>query len=194
MEPINGWHEVEEAGSFEKIELGGHICVILDARCEDTRSGNKMLVVAYDFAKEDKQAGYYTAQFEVNKKKDPNVKYRGTYYQGYGTEQSTPYFKAFINRILESNPGYQWDWDEKGLKGKRFCGVFGREEYLNDKGESKFSIKCMQVKDVSDLENVEIPTDKLLDKKPNTHIVQNGFTTQHTYTSTLDISSDDLPF
>ena len=50
MEPINGWNELEEAGSFEKIELGGHICAIVGARTEVSKSGNKMLVIAYDFA------------------------------------------------------------------------------------------------------------------------------------------------
>lgn len=59
MEPINGWNELEEAGSFEKIELGGHICAIVGARTEVSKSGNKMLVIAYDFAPEDKQPGYY---------------------------------------------------------------------------------------------------------------------------------------
>ena len=61
MEPINGWNELEEAGSFEKIELGGHICAIVGARTEVSKSGNKMLVIAYDFAPEDKQPGYYGA-------------------------------------------------------------------------------------------------------------------------------------
>ena len=43
--------------------------------------------------------GYYDAMLAVDRKKDPNAKWRGTYYQGYGTEQSNPYFKAFINQM-----------------------------------------------------------------------------------------------
>lgn len=191
MEPINGWNELEETGSFEKIELGGHICVIVGARTEVSKSGNKMLVIAYDFAPEDKQPGYYDAMLAVDRKKDPKAKWRGTYYQGYGTEQSNPYFKAFINRILESNPGYIWSWDEGSLKGKKFCGVFGREEYLNDKGKSKFATKCMYVRAVSEIDNVTIPEDKLLKK---TSVPSGGFTPQQAYASHLDIRDDDLPF
>lgn len=41
-----------------------------------------MLVIAYDFAPEDKQPGYYGAMLAADRKKDPNAKWRGTYYQG----------------------------------------------------------------------------------------------------------------
>ena len=28
MNPINGWNELQESGTFEQLKLGGHICVI----------------------------------------------------------------------------------------------------------------------------------------------------------------------
>ncbi|MGX8834330.1 hypothetical protein ACWG0P_08950 [Amedibacillus sp. YH-ame6] len=193
MEPINGWNEIEEAGSFEQIELGGHICVIKGARCEKTKSGNDMIVVAFDFAPEDKQAGYFKNLFEMDKKRDPESKWKGTYYQGLRTEQSTPFFKAFINRIIESNNGYQWSWDESTLVEKKFCGVFGREQYQNSKGDLKFSTKCMQVRAITDLDIVTPPADKLIN---GTTSRQNDLPSaqNHYSTGALDISSDDLPF
>lgn len=190
MEPINNWHGIEEAGAYEKIELGGHICFIKAARCETTKSGGKMIVIAFDLASDDKQAGFYQNQFDENKKKDANTKWRGTYYQMYGNDVSNPFFKAFINRIMESNPGYQWDWDEKGLVNKRFGGVFGREEYINDKGEYKFTTKCMRIQNLDGILEVVAPEDKVLkkDAKP-----QGGFTLDQA-SHPLEINDDDLPF
>lgn len=193
MEPINGWNEIEEAGSFTPIELGGHICIIKGARCEKTKAGNDMLVVAFDFAQEDKQAGYFDNLFKIDKKRDPNAKWKGTYYQGYGTETSTPFFKAFINRIIESNAGYQWYWDETSLIGKKFCGVFGREQYSNQKGELKFSTKCMSIRAIDDLDIVTVPNDKLL-PEPTFRSEELPSKKNNYYTGDLDISSDDLPF
>lgn len=190
MEPINGWNGIEEAGSFEKIELGGHICVIKGVRDERTKAGGKMLVIAFDFSQNDRQHGYYESLFQSDKKKNADAKWRGTMYQNYGSENSNPYFKSMLGRIMESNTGYQWDWDEKGLKGKLFGGVMGREEYVNDKGESKFATKCMQIRAVQGIEEVPVPEDKLI-KKDISH--SSGFTLDQA-SHDLQIDDDDLPF
>lgn len=192
MQPIYGWETIEEAGTYKKIELGGHICVIEGARIEATKSGGQMMVIAFDFAPNDKQPRYFKDMFESDKKRNPQTKWRGVFYQNFGTEQSNPFFKRLINRIIESNPGYQWDWNESGLKGKRFGGVFGREEYINDKGESKFSIKCMSVQNLDGIFEAEIPEDKLL-QKDEPSFVQNG-TKSETSSNILEIDNDDLPF
>ncbi len=192
MQPINGWDNIEEAGSFEKIELGGHICVIVDARIEPTRSGNEMLVISYDFAVNDKQPGYFRNLLDQDRKRNPQAKWResGRIRQGFGTEQSNPFFKRLINRIVESNPGYQWDWNEYGLKGKMFGGVFGHEEYENDKGEIKQAIKCMSVQNLEGIFEAAIPEDKPLSKK-EPKATATSATQGNTY---LSIDDDDLPF
>lgn len=195
MEPINGWNEIKEAGSFEKVELGGHICVIVNAKNELSRNGNQMLKIAFDFASEDKQAGYYKRMFDEDQKRGNDAKWRGVYIQGHHTEQSNQYFKGFINRILESNPGYMWSWDEKSLIGKKFCGVFGREEYPGDNGKTKFATKCMFVHAVSDIDKVTVPEDKLLVGKATTQVsTSNSFTPLQAYNGNLQIDDDELPF
>lgn len=191
MQPIYGWETIEEAGAYKKIELGGHICVIEGARIETTKSGGQMMVIAFDFASNDKQPRYFKDMFESDKKRNPQAKWRGVFYQNFGTEQSNPFFKRLINRIIESNPGYQWNWDEKGLKGKRFGGVFGREEYENDKGESKFSTKCMFVQNVEGIFEAAIPEDKLLTKAEE---MRSAATTASQRNIYLSIDDDDLPF
>lgn len=196
MEPINGWNDIKEVGEYEPIELGGHICIIKGARCETTKTNKKMLVLAFDFAQGDKQAGYFQNQFDMDKKKNPNAKWRGTFYQMYGTieDLSTAYFKAMILKICESNPGYQWYWDETSLIGKQFGGVFGREEYINDKNENKFSTKCMMIREVNGIENALVPQDKLLPASTLHKDTQNTNSNDFNQYNTLDIASDDLPF
>lgn len=192
MQPINGWNEIDEAGSFEKIELGGHICVIVDAHNEQTRSGNEMMVISFDFALDDKQPGYFRNLLDQDRKRDPKAKWResGRIRQGFGTEKSNPFFKRLINRIVESNPGYQWDWNELGLKGKQFGGVFGREEYENDKGEVKQAIKCMSVQNLEGIFEAAIPEDKPLSKE-EPKATATSATQGNSY---LSIDDDDVPF
>lgn len=191
MQPIYGWETIEEAGTYKKIELGGHICIIEGVKIEPTKKGGQMMVIAYDFAPNDKQPRYFKEQHEADKKRNPQAKWRGVFYQNFGTEQSNPYFKRLINRIMQSNPGYQWDWNEAGLRGKRFGGVFGRKEYTNEKGESKFSIKCMGVENLEGIFEVDIPKDKLLQKEDEP--MQSSVETK-TAGGYFDIDNDDLPF
>lgn len=193
MNPINGWNELQESGIFEQLELGGHICVIKGVRDGVSKSGKPMLTIQFDTAPEDRQPGFYQELYEIDKKNNPNAKWRnsGLINQMHHTD-TDGYFKAFINRILESNPGYQWSWDEKTLVGKKFGGVFGREEYLNDKGESKFAVKCVRVKALDGIENESAPADKLL-KKDKTPQSNTGFTRDEVYRS-IDINDADLPF
>lgn len=193
MQPINGWNEIDEAGSFEKIELGGHVCVIVDAHIEQTKSGNEMMVISFDFALEDKQPGYFRNLLDQDRKRDLKAKWResGRIRQGFRTDKSNPFFKRLINRIVESNPGYQWDWDEHGLKGKRFGGVFGREEYETDKGEVKMAIKCMSIQNVDGIFDAAIPEDKVLFRTEDPKTAPTGTTHTNDY---LSIDDEELPF
>ncbi len=49
--------------------------------------------------------------------------------QGYEGKQ-LPFFKGMISCIEKSNEGYEWNWDEKTLKGKKIGVLFGREQYM----------------------------------------------------------------
>ena len=44
------------------------------------------------------------------------------------------FFKRFTNNIEASNPGYHWDWNEAGLKGKQIGVVFGEVERESQRG------------------------------------------------------------
>ena len=49
-----------------------------------------------------------------------------------------------ITCIEESNEGYEWNWDEKTLKGKKIGVLFGREQYMMN-GQKKWATKARAV-------------------------------------------------
>ena len=96
--------------------------------------------------------------------------------------------KHFTNCIEQSNAGYAWDWNEKGLIGKFVGLVLGEEEYKNSSGEIKTKLVVSQVKTVEDIKNgnFKIPAPKKL-------AVENSSNDFAGFTPVEDLS-DDLPF
>lgn len=155
------WEEVEAfTGDFEQIELGGHICKIINAKTEKSKSGSDMLVICFDIA-DGKNKDFYRRQFD-RKNKNGDAKWQGIYRQ-LVDGNSVKFFKGIITSIEKSNGGYTWNWDESTLKGKIFGGVFGQEEYVNQQGEVKLATKLMFIRSVDAIKKgVEIPEVKKL--------------------------------
>lgn len=164
------WDEVEakEVGDFTTLSLGGHICKILDVREYTSElSGNTSLKVSIDIAEGDEYDGYFQKQFDANtskKKKWPSgaVKYLSL------KEEQTAYLKGFIQAVKNSNPaskivvepGKELDCEQ--FKNKVIVGVFGWEEYENDKKEIKVATKLIQFRSLDKLNEIEIPKVKLI--------------------------------
>ena len=79
---------------------------------------------------------------------------------------ANPFFKGVICSIEKSNNGYRWDWNEKSLVGKRFGGIFGREQFLTGAGEKRMATRLIQIRSVDGLKDAEVPEDKLLPEGP----------------------------
>lgn len=164
------WNEVEakEVGDFTTLSLGGHICKILDVREYTSElSGNTSLKVSVDIAEGNEYDGYFQKQFDNNtadKKKWPSgaVKYLSL------KEEQTAYLKGFIQAVKNSNPaakivvepGKELDCEQ--FKNKVIVGVFGWEEYENDKKEIKVATKLIQFRSLDKLNEIEIPKVKLI--------------------------------
>ena len=187
-------------GEFETLALGGHVCIIKGARVENDRNGNPWLVLAFDIAQGDPQAGFYSRRHADLKKDNASAKWPtgGTYRQGLG-EKSAAYLKGMVTCIQDSNPGYVWDWDEAKLVGKKFGGVFGEEEYKNQSGEIKTAIKCRFIRSVETIKKgVDVPEVRKY-KEPNgsTGSYSNGYTApntgKHIPQDMIEVE-EDLPF
>ncbi len=162
MKKYEGYDSVEPfMGEFEKLHPGGYVCVILKVSVEEKNYGHLMRI-AFDIDNGPYE-GYYDRMFKRRKENSKEAKWPGMYYQTI-KEDSLQYFKGFMKAIEASNPGFEWDWDEKKLAGKLFGGVFGEEEYLGKDDKVRTSVKCMYVRSVEQIKaGVKIPEIKRLD-------------------------------
>lgn len=175
MKPFEGYKDVEVKDFGERLEVGGHICKILDVNIESyTTKENKTyekMRVKIDFAENDRQPGYYAKKFEKDATKDAmNAKWKGyfdvTVPKDNSDEVVKKLFKTFTTSVEHSNPGYDWiksNWDEKTLIGKLFGGVFGLEEFTLPDGKTIAFCRCRFARGIEKIEEAGIPKVKLLD-------------------------------
>lgn len=166
MHKPNNYDNTQAAGDFVPLELGGHIMVIKKVEETMSKTGKDMLKISLDTAPEDKQPGYYAEQFRKDIR--PEKKWGCVVYQlVYDNEGNTSKgFKTFTTSVEKSNKGFEIPWGDKfaaSFTGKKIGAVFGREPYINQKGEEKMSVKCFYFRSVEAIEKgVPIPPDREL--------------------------------
>ena len=143
--------------------------VIKGVREEKSKKGKDMIVVAFDFAPNDKQPGYFTDLFEKDIRPDKKWNNAGTQYIVTldSSNKASRQFKAFITSVEKSN-GFEVVWDNNfcnQFKGKRVGGVFGivEEEY---NGEIKKRHRLRWFCEDSRVDGANVPDPKLLRETP----------------------------
>lgn len=161
MNPVPGYNEAPAyTGEVMQLPAGLYVCIVKQVNVQNDTAGKEQMIVCFDIA-EGEQKGFYQKQYEARKQNPANAKWGGVHRQ-FTHDKGLPFFKGMICSIEKSNNGYKWDWNEKGLVGKRFGGVFGREEFLTQDGQKKFATKLMQIRSVEGLKEATVPEDKLL--------------------------------
>lgn len=162
MKPIEGWKEAPAyTGEFEVLPAGKYVCQIVQVNVAQDQKGREQMILLFDII-EGEQKGYYDRMFQAAKKNNASqAKWKGVFRQ-FTQGNSLPFFKGIITSIEKSNPGYQWNWDEKSLVKKKFGGIFGREEFLTNDGKKKMATKCVQIRSLDGLKDAEVPEDKHL--------------------------------
>lgn len=169
MNKPTGYDDLKVGGDFIPAELGGHHLIIKGVREEKSKSGNDMIVIAFDFAPNDRQPNYFSDLFEKDIRPDKKWPNAGTNYiltmDSSDPLQVNKSFKRFITSFERSN-GVECKWDAKfceQFKGKKIGGVFGVvEEEWN--GEIKKRHKLRWFCDDSRADDAKIPDPKLLNK------------------------------
>ena len=139
MKLIN-WEEVEESKPSTMLEPGGYVCRI--TAVEDVPS-KEYLWIVYDVI-EGERAGVYAG---LPKSDDWKHRFTRSY-----KDTARGMFKAFVNRVEESNPGFKWDGsDERQFVGKLVGLVFQKEQYTNDKGDDKERTVVVGVESADDI-------------------------------------------
>ena len=155
-------------GSALQLTPGGHNCRIRGARVEQSRSGNDMLVVAFDVVEEGEFNGYFQRRFERAKSYNAYANWPGVFRTSILTTdgRTNSYFKGFIEAVEASNAGYsfrQSGGNEGTLNGKLVGFNFGEEDFRAQDGSVKTSVKPFYAVSVAKVrEGIAPPAKKLL--------------------------------
>lgn len=171
----NDFENVQAYAGFTPLEVGGHILKIMKVEETKSKAGREMIVIYLDTDKTDNQPEYFKLQYQSNQKPDKkwpnNAIVRQLVLDAEGATNRG--FKTFIEMVEKSNPGFKVQWGEnfaKCFKDKLVGGLFGKEEYLDSYGQSKFAIKHAAFRTVEDIKKgVDAPKDKLLNPTGNSN-------------------------
>lgn len=133
---------VRSADETTRLAPGGYLCGI--KKVTDVPA-KEYLEIEFDIAKGD-FAHYYEqlcAKFGS---------WNGRFIKSY-KDSALPFFKAFIEAIEASNPGFKWDGHtEQALERKWIGIVMGEEEYRKrDTGEIKTVVRAQQFLPIEDI-------------------------------------------
>lgn len=129
----NNYENTKVQGEFTPVELGGHHLVIKDVREQKSKAGNDMIVVSFDFASKDKQAGYFQESFDNDIRADKKWPHQATKYimTEDKNKDCSSALKTFITCAENSNAGFEVQWGDNFcscFKGKELGCVFGEVE------------------------------------------------------------------
>ena len=133
MQKPNNYENTQASGDFTPVRLGGHHLIIKQVEEQQAKSGKDMIVVLFDMAPGDDQAGYFMQSFQEDVRPEKKWPRNGRQYIVVTDNDGncTKSFKTFINCVEKSNSGFTTQWGDKfgaQFKNKRIGGVFGEVE------------------------------------------------------------------
>lgn len=128
----SNWDSVQTFSDRPKLPLGAYVCRIKQAAVQQNTWGDQ-LALAFDII-DGEYANFYAEDFKANTREDKKWKGVLRYFlpRDDGSEKdelTKSSFKGLITAIENSNPGYNWNWDEKTLTGKELGIIFRNEEW-----------------------------------------------------------------
>lgn len=192
MQKPSGYDEVKVGGDFTPVELGGHHMIIKGVKEQTNKNGEPMIVVAFDFTKNDKQPEYFSELFDKDIRPEKKWPFNGTQYintMDYQDKSKTSKsFKSFITAFERSN-NTTAVWGDKfceQFKDKKIGGVFGvvEEEY---NGEIKKRHKLRWFCEDNKADSQQIPQEKLLNSSTSPK-------NSNDFMNIPDGSAEEIPF
>lgn len=128
-----------EMGTSDRIPAGWYPAVIMAVTQGTTPKGSEYLEFSFDII-DGEYARYYQKDFTSQTPYNGEKKWRGTL-KYFLSEKAIGMLKGAMQAVEESNPGYQWDWDETKVKGKKVGLGIRDEEYEANDGSIKISTR-----------------------------------------------------
>lgn len=185
MRKIENFDKITEAGEFQQLPAGVYGAVITNAIDVTDR---EYLEIYWDVAK-----GEYAHYFKSLV--DAGLTDSSKSIRSY-KDSAVRFFKSFITAIEKTNSGYEWDWNEKSLIGKKVMVVVGEEEYIDKDGNVKTFTKAQEFRSLQSYKDGKLKTPelkKLTEKDWELWRSKNPSANTNN-TAALDITDDDLPF
>ena len=131
LKPSN-FDNTQASREFTPVTAGGHHLVIKKVEESKTKTGKDMIIVAFDMAPNDSQAGYMAQEFQNDIRPDKKWPRAGRQYIVVTDDNGncSRSFKSFISCVEKSN-GMQVQWGDtfaQQFRGKLVGGVFGEVE------------------------------------------------------------------
>lgn len=127
MKAFEGFKSEASGKAYQQLPPGAYVACIKNVKLEG-QEPDQTLILRVDIAEGEFQ-GYYAKRYKhdsENEKSTYPAKYKGDFRlrvpnpdnkKAMYPESDKTKFNDAIYRIEESNPGYHWDWNEKGLIG-----------------------------------------------------------------------------
>lgn len=168
MRKPNGYEQAQVHGDYTPLEVGGHYCVVKKVEECKSKSGLDMLKISIDTANNDKQPHYYMDSYRADTRQDKRWGCIVYLVVDDSTDYGTGNLKGFVTAVENSNPSFQVRWDEgfgECFRNREVGVVFGREQYQNQNGELKWSIKPKWFRSLDTVLDAPVPNDKYLPKQ-----------------------------
>ena len=154
MKTFKGFESKLSSKGYDQLPAGPYVAVVKAVHI-DGQEPDQTLILRLDIA-EGPYEGYYMKRYMHDTKNSNSYyqpKYKGDFRlripnednkKAMYPENDIKKFNDFIARIEASNPGYTWDWNEQGLKGK-LIGVSVQQGTYN--GSMFTKIKRLEIVD-----------------------------------------------
>lgn len=197
MNKPNGYDETQVNNSWEPAKIGGHYMTVRKVTEMKASTGKDMIVVEFDFAKNDVQPGYFLKLFQDDTRDPKKWPYAGTSYimvnDYLDSSKTSKNFKTFITSVEKSNKGFQTSWGGdnwgKQFEGKRIGGVFGNVE-SEWNGITSMRSQLRWFCSVDNVPTAKIPADKCLKVTKPEPVV----TGHEDFMQVPDTDMDGIPF
>ena len=194
MQKPRNYEETKAFSQYEPLPAGCYVCKIMQVVETVSKTDKPMVVISLDIAEgeyKDFYAKAYKEDTREDKKWGCNV-YMLTEDPDGNTSRK---FKGFIESVAGSNTGWNVVWGEKFaacFKGKIVGGLFGREEYRKQTGDTAWSTKCFYFDTVDRVREgkCKAPKDKYLQQDSGAPVSGAG----DGFMNIPDGTDEDLPF
>lgn len=167
MRPFKDYDKTQAFAEYERLPKGGYVLTVLGVAIQRWPSGDEYLQLSCDISEGDYN-GFFARQYKEDTREDKKWKcnYNLSLPKEDGSERdgwTKRRFKTTMNAFEDSNPGYHWDWNEAGLKGKKVGGLFNIRQYTKSNGDIGEFTNLAQLVSIEKIKSgtYKLPKDKL---------------------------------